>query len=144
MIHSDRCVDWSLQIAAAHSDAIWGALWTHTDAVLTASADGTIKQWDAASGQLSRAQPAHTHGLVSLDVNPTGTRALYNSLEGLTTLWSLESGEVEGTFESYARSGDEQVEPCEYDPHSLSTGREPYPSACKDTDCSPPQHGPSR
>lgn len=110
-----RCARRDLRCFAAHSDAIWGAVWTHTDAVLTASADGTIKQWDAASGQLSRAQPAHTHGLVSLDVNPTGTRALYNSLEGLTTLWNLENGETEGTFESYVRSGDEHIEPCEYD-----------------------------
>lgn len=124
-----RCVDSVLQNAAAHSDAIWGAVWTHTDAVLTASADGTVKQWDAVSGQLSRAQPTHTHGLVSLDVNPAGTRALYNSLEGLTTLWNLENGEVEGANESYVRSGDDHIEPCEYDPHTISTGREPYPSA---------------
>ena len=80
---------------------------------MTASADGTIKQWDAVSGQLSRAQPAHTHGLVSLDVDATGKRVLYNSLEGFTTLWNLESDEVEGKFESYVRSGEEQVEPCE-------------------------------
>ncbi|KZT70233.1 WD40 repeat-like protein [Daedalea quercina L-15889] len=94
-----------------HSDAIWGAVWTHADNVLTASADGTIKQWDPVSGQVSRAQPAHTHGLVSLDVDSAGKKALYNSLEGLTALWNLESGDIEGKFESYVRSGDEQVEP---------------------------------
>lgn len=98
-------------------------MWTHTDAVLTASADGTIKQWDATSGQLSRAQPAHTHGLVSLDVDPAGTRALYNSLEGLTTLWNLENGQTEGTFESYVRSGDEHIEPCEYNSRPLDWSR---------------------
>ncbi|TFY53018.1 hypothetical protein EVJ58_g9685 [Rhodofomes roseus] len=94
-----------------HTDAIWGAVWTQADTVLTASADGTIKQWDAASGQVSRAQPAHTHGLVSLDVDAAGKHALYNSLEGLTCLWNLENGEVEGRFESYVRSGEEHIEP---------------------------------
>ncbi|KZT06556.1 WD repeat-containing protein 61 [Laetiporus sulphureus 93-53] len=94
-----------------HGDAIWGVAWTETDSVLSISADGTIKQWDSNSGQVSRAQPAHTHGLVSLDVDPSGKRALYNSLEGMTCLWNLESGEIDGKFESYVRSGAEQTEP---------------------------------
>ena len=40
---------------------------------------------------------------------------LYNSLEGLTSLWDLGSGEVVGKFESYARQGQpDDVEPCEF------------------------------
>lgn len=99
-------------VHVAHSDAVWGIFWTQADTVLSVSADGTIKQWDSASGQVSRSQPPHPHGLVSLDVDPTGRRALYNSLEGLTCLWNLESGEKEGKFESYVRSGAEANEPC--------------------------------
>ncbi|GBE80187.1 WD40 repeat-like protein [Sparassis crispa] len=97
--------------AEPHSDAIWGITWTHDDTVLTASADGSIREWNSTSGQVLRSQLAHTHGLVSLDVDSAGRRALYNSLEGLTCLWNLESGKMEGKFESYVRSGAEAIEP---------------------------------
>ncbi|KAI0646410.1 WD repeat-containing protein 61 [Trametes meyenii] len=97
--------------AEPHSDAIWAVAWTGADAVLSISADGAIKQWDPVSGQVSRARAPHTLGLVSLSVNPAGTQALYNTLEGLTCLWDLEDGEIKGTFESYARTGGEATEP---------------------------------
>ena len=97
----------------AHSDAVWGTTWTNADTVLSISADGSIKQWDSNSGQVSRSRPPHTLGLVSLSVDPTGKLALYNTLEGLTCLWDLEDGEVKGSFESYARTaGAESTEPC--------------------------------
>ena len=92
---------------------MWGVSWTNADTVLSISADGTIKQWDSISGQVSRSRPPHTLGLVSLSVDPTGKQALYNTLEGLTCLWDLEDGEVKGSFESYARTaGGESTEPC--------------------------------
>ncbi|KAI0711154.1 WD repeat-containing protein 61 [Cerioporus squamosus] len=98
--------------AEPHTDAVWGISWTNADTVLSISADGTIKQWDSVSGQVSRSRPPHTLGLVSLSVDPTGKQALYNTLEGLTCLWDLEDGEVKGSFESYARSaGGESTEP---------------------------------
>ena len=97
----------------AHSDAVWGVSWTNADTVLSISADGSIKQWDSNSGQVSRSRAPHTLGLVSLSVDPAGKLALYNTLEGLTSLWDLEDGEVKGSFESYARSaGSESTEPC--------------------------------
>ncbi|KAJ7490260.1 WD repeat-containing protein 61 [Mycena galericulata] len=93
-----------------HSDAVWGAAWTTADTVVSVSADGSIKQWTSSSGQRHPPNadfPApHTLGLVSLSVSPDGQRALYNSLEGLTCLWDLASGEVVARFESYARAAD--------------------------------------
>ncbi|KAI1798096.1 WD repeat-containing protein 61 [Ganoderma leucocontextum] len=98
--------------AEPHSDAVWAVNWTTADTVLSVSADGVIKQWDSISGQVSRSRPPHTLGIVSLSVDPTGKLALYNTLEGLTSLWDLEDGEVKGSFESYARSaGAEATEP---------------------------------
>ncbi|KAJ7129338.1 WD repeat-containing protein 61, partial [Mycena epipterygia] len=98
-----------------HSDAVWGAAWTAADNVVSVSADGSIKQWASSSGQRHPPNaefPApHTLGLVSLSVSPDGQRALYNSIEGLTCLWDLSSGEVAGRFESYARAA-EGAEPC--------------------------------
>jgi len=92
-----------------HTDAIWDIAWTPDDRAISISADGSIKQWD--SGQVARTIPPHTLGLVSLSVSSTGTHALYNSIEGLTCLWDLESGEVVGKNESYVRSGSEPIEP---------------------------------
>ena len=88
---------------AAHLDAIWDVAWLPDDTVLSISADGSIKQWDSTSGQVIRSQPPHTLGLVSLSVSPSGQHALYNSLEGLTCLWDLSSGEIVGRSESYVR-----------------------------------------
>ncbi|EMD40304.1 hypothetical protein CERSUDRAFT_110911 [Gelatoporia subvermispora B] len=97
--------------AEPHSDAVWGVAWTQTDSVVSISADGAIKHWDSTSGQVSRTLPAHSHALVSLDVDAAGTRALYNSLEGLTCLWDLQSGEIVGRHESYVRAGAGSSEP---------------------------------
>ncbi len=44
-------------------------------------------------------------------VTPDGSKALYNSIEGLTSLWNLENGEVIGTYESFTKKTDES-EPC--------------------------------
>jgi WD repeat-containing protein 61 len=75
-----------------------------------------VKQWSAAVGQPhppNAAFPApHTLAQVSLSVSPDGTRALYNSMEGLTSLWNLDNGEIVGTFESFVRSSPDS-EPCE-------------------------------
>ncbi|KII94561.1 hypothetical protein PLICRDRAFT_33361 [Plicaturopsis crispa FD-325 SS-3] len=95
-----------------HVDAIWDIAWSPDDTVLSASADGTIKQWDSAAGQVKHARPPHTLGLVSLSVSPTGQYVLYNSLEGLTCLWDTTRGEIVGKFESYLRgSSSEDGEP---------------------------------
>ncbi|KAF8805991.1 WD repeat-containing protein 61 [Phlegmacium glaucopus] len=92
-----------------HSDAIWGVSWTENDTAISISADGSVKQWSAASGQPhppNATFPApHTLAQVSLSVSLDGKKALYNSIEGHTTLWNLENGEVVATFESYVRTG---------------------------------------
>jgi WD40 repeat protein len=93
---------------------VWDVSWTTTDAALSISADGVIKQWDSTSGQVLRTLPAHTLGLVSLSVSPDGKQALYNSIEGLTCLWDLESGEIVGKHESYVRTGSVPTEPCKH------------------------------
>ncbi|KAF9269380.1 WD repeat-containing protein 61 [Marasmius fiardii PR-910] len=99
-----------------HSDAVWDLSWTINDTVVSISADGGIKQWASSSGQPqtpnSSFPPRHTLGLVSLSISPDGRYALYNSIEGLTCLWDLSSGESVGRFESYARAGQsDEVEP---------------------------------
>lgn len=98
--------------SVAHTNAVWGVSWTKNDNVVSISADGSIKQWASSSGEPYRPPNSstdyqvpspHTLGLVSLSVSPDGRRALYNSLEGLTSMWNLETGKREGTFESFMR-----------------------------------------
>nr|GAT44381.1 WD repeat-containing protein 61 [Mycena chlorophos] len=87
-----------------HTEAVWGISWTATDTVVSVSCDGGIKQFTSSTGQPVAAAmpPNHTLGLVSLSVTRDGTRALVNSVEGLTTLVDLASGEVLGKHESFA------------------------------------------
>lgn len=92
--------------SSEHTDATWGVHWTVKDKIVSSSADGTVHQWDASSGQSIAARPAHAIGINSLSVSTAGDRALYNSLEGTTTLWDLETNEAVGTHESYVRSGE--------------------------------------
>lgn len=100
-----------IELYTAHSDEIWDIAWTATDAVLSASADGTIKQWDSTSGQVSLARPPHNLAIVSLSVSPNGHSVLYNGLDGTTCLWDLTSDTIVGRHESYDRSV-EGAEPC--------------------------------
>lgn len=86
---------------------------------MSISADGSVKQWDSNSGQSIHQRPPHTLGITSLSVSPSGQYALCNSIEGLTTLWDLESGEVVGTRESYARSAGNAADPGEDEHHSM-------------------------
>ncbi|KIY73293.1 WD repeat-containing protein 61 [Cylindrobasidium torrendii FP15055 ss-10] len=101
----------------SQSDSIWDVVWTKNDSVLSVSADGTIRQWsgvgDAKPPSPNSEFPAkHTLGLNSLSVSPDAKYALYNSIEGLTALWDLTSGEIVGKFESYDRSSSEEgIEP---------------------------------
>lgn len=101
-LHSRDCSE-------AHSDAIWGVAWTSSDNVVSISADGSIQQWTSSSGQHHPIEtpPPHTLALVSLSVSPDSKYALYNSIEGLTCLWDLETGKIVGKFESYVKTGEE-------------------------------------
>ena len=95
-------------LSSAHSDAIWGISWTQNDTAISISADGSVKQWSAASGQPHPPNATfptpHTLAQVSLSVSLDGKKALYNSIEGHTSLWNLENGEIVASFESYVRT----------------------------------------
>ncbi|KAF8635361.1 hypothetical protein AX17_003930 [Amanita inopinata Kibby_2008] len=92
-----------------HSDAVWGIAYTEDDSVFSISADGSIKHWGA-TGQPDPPNGTfptpHTLGLVSLSVSPDGQRALYNSIEGLTSLWDIPQNKIVAKFESYVRKAE--------------------------------------
>jgi len=103
-LHSHDCSE-------PHTDAVWGVSWTQNDTAISVSADGSVRQWSSAVGQPHPPNATfpkpHTLAQVALSVSPDGKRAIYNSIEGLTSLWNLESGEIIGIFESYVRTGAE-------------------------------------
>jgi WD repeat-containing protein 61 len=80
----------------AHSDEIWAVAWTANNTALSASADGTVKQWDSTSGQVTMSRPPHNLAIVSLSVSPDGKFALYNGLDGTTQLWDLQPDTIVG------------------------------------------------
>ncbi|KIK98995.1 hypothetical protein PAXRUDRAFT_823219 [Paxillus rubicundulus Ve08.2h10] len=96
----------------AHSDEIWDISWTANDTVISASADGTVKQWDSTSGQVSMARAPHNLAIVSLSASPDGRFVLYNGLDGTTCLWDLQTDALVGRHKSYDRSAVEGAEPC--------------------------------
>ncbi|KAG7450795.1 WD repeat-containing protein 61 [Guyanagaster necrorhizus] len=95
--------------AEGHGDSVWGISWTSNDTVISISADGSIKQWTSA-GDPQPPNPSsdfpapHMLGLVSLSVSSDAKYALYNTIEGLTSLWDLTTGDIVGKYESYSRS----------------------------------------
>ncbi|KAH9977596.1 WD repeat-containing protein 61 [Lactifluus volemus] len=98
----------ALNCAEPHGDAVWDISWTAKDnAVVSISADGIAKRWNSTSGQVIHTMPAHPLGLVSLSASSDGRHALYNSIDGTTFLWDLESGSIIGKHESFTRPGAE-------------------------------------
>ncbi|KAH7887304.1 WD40-repeat-containing domain protein [Phlebopus sp. FC_14] len=94
-----------------HSDEIWDIAWTANDTAVSASADGTVKQWNSTSGQVSLSRPPHNLAIVSLSVSPDGQFVLYNSLEGTTCLWDIQADRIIGQHNSYDRSTAQGAEP---------------------------------
>ncbi len=98
----------------AHTEAVWGVAYTEDDTAFSISADGSIKHWGP-TGQPASPNatfpPPHTLGLVSLSVTRDGKQALYNSIEGLTSLWDVTQNKIVAKFESYVRKTD-NPEPC--------------------------------
>lgn len=68
-------------------------------------------QWDASRMTTIATQPPHVLGMVSLDVDESGTRVLYNSIEGITSLWDTSVGHKAVKHESFVRTGAQSTEP---------------------------------
>jgi len=94
----------AIEAKEPHADAVWDIAWTTADTVLSASADGSVRQWDISSGETSASRPPHTLAVTSLSASPDGSRALYNSLEGTTSLWDIQGDALVGTHKSFDRS----------------------------------------
>jgi WD repeat-containing protein 61 len=61
---------------------------------------------------ISNSTSSYTRPHIALRLSDRGDKVLYNSIEGLTSLWDLQSGEILGKHESYMRAGTDPAEPC--------------------------------
>jgi WD40 repeat protein len=69
--------------------------------VVSCSQDGTVRIWDSETGWEAQVLTAQGGWLLCLAVAPDGRRAAVGGKEGLT-LWSLETGQMLGTFDGHA------------------------------------------
>lgn len=76
---------------------------------ILASADAYIRFFDAATGSLSEAIPAHTDAVTSLSVEPNGLLLLSGSHDGSLRLWNLESKSCLQEITAHRRKLDEAV-----------------------------------
>ncbi|KIO21287.1 hypothetical protein M407DRAFT_129643 [Tulasnella calospora MUT 4182] len=96
-----------------HEDKIWALQWTTAEQCLSAGADGKLLLWDTtkANGAPVRQLQQHPLALISLSGNTEGTRVLSNSIEGTTSLYDVQTGELLGKHESFERRAGITAEP---------------------------------
>lgn len=106
----------ALRHSSTHNSAV---LKGHTNAVndvkyssngkqlLSCSSDGTIKLWDAQTGQCLKTFTGHTDLVSQVDFSPDNKSIISCSRDGTMKVWSLSSGEIIKSFNvesSYAMS----------------------------------------
>jgi WD repeat-containing protein 61 len=65
--------------------------WAGADQTLSVSADGGLSIFSSPTGDIMQALPAHPVGITAVSTSANGTSALFNSLDGRTSLLDLES-----------------------------------------------------
>ena len=67
--------------------------------MVSASDDGIIKIWDAASGQEFATLDGHTDRIWSVEFSPDGSRVVSASADGTSKVWDAETGRELATLE---------------------------------------------
>ena len=107
-----RGFEWSYhdRLAASHLLALKG----HTAPVFSvsfspdgtrlasASMDGTVKVWDAATGQETLTLQGHAKGVRSVCFSPDGTRLASASMDGTVKVWDVATGQELLTLQGHA------------------------------------------
>jgi hypothetical protein len=78
---------------AAHEEGVWATAWlAGTSSLLTGSVDETVKQWSIAEDRLEcvHTYSGHALGVISLDVDPSGTLAVSSALDSMIRVFGVE------------------------------------------------------
>jgi WD40 repeat protein/tRNA A-37 threonylcarbamoyl transferase component Bud32 len=90
---TDRLGGWEIMTLMGHSDWVrCVAVSPDGQRIATASADGTARVWDLASGRATRTLPGHTGPVLSIAVTPDGQRIITGSGDGTAKIWDASSG----------------------------------------------------
>lgn len=83
----------SLLKTAAHDEGVWATAWlSGSSSLLTGSVDETVKQWSVADDKLECVHTfsGHALGVISLDVDPSGSYAASSSLDSMIRVFGIE------------------------------------------------------
>jgi hypothetical protein len=102
-----------------HTDSINSGVCSPTgDRIVSSSEDGTIKEWNAATGECLRTLEGHTHFVNSAEYSPSGDKIVSASDDHTVKEWDAATGECLRTLEGhtstvnsavYSPSGDKIV-----------------------------------
>jgi WD40 repeat protein/tRNA A-37 threonylcarbamoyl transferase component Bud32 len=88
------------QTFTGHKGAVHAVCFSRDGTRLASAADdGTVKVWDARTGQVQHTVPAGTNLVIGLCFDADGTRLAVASPAGTVTLWDLSTGREAGRFE---------------------------------------------
>ena len=90
----------------AHDDAVWAATWVpQNDSILSGSVDESVKNWSPGDGDTPALEnlhtwTGHTLGVISVDVDPSGTYAVSSSLDSFIRVWNLDNHNTKAVIET--------------------------------------------
>jgi WD40 repeat protein len=90
-----------IAMLAGHSDRVFSARWTSARQIVTAGADGTVKQWDGATGALQ--QTYKTDGQPVSDATILDDNIVVGGGgDGALRFWDARSGQLLWTLQAHA------------------------------------------
>ena len=80
-----------LNVLKGHSNGISGIKWSPIvpNTIYSSSLDGTVKYWDALSGECLQTFAHHMNGIISIDIHPSGQLLVTGGQDGIIAIWKI-------------------------------------------------------